>query len=525
MGAAATVGLGVNTDEDDVSVEGSEPAQEEAATINLTEESINLTVEHVLPSFEVEDALEETEKDKQHEDQKMTIEAEKEEETKVDVEEPTASVITGDRPLFAVEDALEDTERDKSYEDQEIIEAETSILEEESPVDIDIDIIQDILEEAPNVIGEQAIIQDEEGEGETSLFEERLSDSGSDAFPSSRSSSIIALPLSSTTPIMSTLPLPEEVESSLPIESASKVLSPANKSLEVSPQFPSLEEEYCLEDAAAIFENRREDQEEGVTAKVEKVFRIVEAEMIADRASDLASREEIRLEVEAIALSSAEKREVTEEDVEVPSPLVAENKVDEKVEDDVADDTVSTESASDATEIAPSTSKEEVVIVTPFILAESKVEQEEGKEVEAVEEVEEVNDEEDLVIISPPPSPPLSPTFSPTLASAPTLPFVISHSRSLSTSSSSSRSTPPPPAPLPQTSLTLSIANVWNTTEWYKKIPAVLASLAINLGLPFINGVMLGSSFRYFLPSRRFSPWSASPSQSLAMFLSPYASF
>ncbi|GAA5975700.1 hypothetical protein JCM10908_005250 [Rhodotorula pacifica] len=41
-------------------------------------------------------------------------------------------------------------------------------------------------------------------------------------------------------------------------------------------------------------------------------------------------------------------------------------------------------------------------------------------------------------------------------------------------------------------SLTLAIASAWHTAPWSRKLWAVLASVAINVGLPFVNGVMLG---------------------------------
>ncbi|GAA6014160.1 hypothetical protein JCM10207_006117 [Rhodosporidiobolus poonsookiae] len=41
-------------------------------------------------------------------------------------------------------------------------------------------------------------------------------------------------------------------------------------------------------------------------------------------------------------------------------------------------------------------------------------------------------------------------------------------------------------------SLTLAVASAWHTAPWTRKIWAVIASVAINVGLPFVNGVMLG---------------------------------
>ncbi|GAA5858351.1 hypothetical protein JCM1840_001159 [Sporobolomyces johnsonii] len=69
---------------------------------------------------------------------------------------------------------------------------------------------------------------------------------------------------------------------------------------------------------------------------------------------------------------------------------------------------------------------------------------------------------------------------------------------SSTTAPTARRSSSPPPPPPPQhnaddaPSLTLAIASAWHTAPWSKKLWAVLASVAINVGLPFINGVMLG---------------------------------
>ncbi|GAA6027927.1 hypothetical protein JCM8097_001785 [Rhodosporidiobolus ruineniae] len=41
-------------------------------------------------------------------------------------------------------------------------------------------------------------------------------------------------------------------------------------------------------------------------------------------------------------------------------------------------------------------------------------------------------------------------------------------------------------------SLTLAVRSAWHTAPWSRKLWAVIASLAINVGLPFVNGVMLG---------------------------------
>ena len=63
-----------------------------------------------------------------------------------------------------------------------------------------------------------------------------------------------------------------------------------------------------------------------------------------------------------------------------------------------------------------------------------------------------------------------------------------------------SSSSPPPPERRPSQShaadsapsLTLAISSAWNTAPWSRKIWAIIASVAINVGLPFVNGVMLG---------------------------------
>lgn len=58
--------------------------------------------------------------------------------------------------------------------------------------------------------------------------------------------------------------------------------------------------------------------------------------------------------------------------------------------------------------------------------------------------------------------------------------------------SSSSPPPPPPPAEDAVPNLTMTLYTVWNSTSWAQRIPAIVASVAINFGLPFINGVMLG---------------------------------
>ncbi|GAA5869220.1 hypothetical protein JCM16303_000396 [Sporobolomyces ruberrimus] len=63
-----------------------------------------------------------------------------------------------------------------------------------------------------------------------------------------------------------------------------------------------------------------------------------------------------------------------------------------------------------------------------------------------------------------------------------------------------SSSPPPPPERRPSEShaadsapsLTLAISSAWHTAPWSRKIWAIIASVAINVGLPFVNGVMLG---------------------------------
>lgn len=57
-------------------------------------------------------------------------------------------------------------------------------------------------------------------------------------------------------------------------------------------------------------------------------------------------------------------------------------------------------------------------------------------------------------------------------------------------------------------SLTLALASAWHTAPWSRKLWAVVASLAINVGLPFVNGVMLGASSLCLLfpPERESAP-------------------
>lgn len=62
-------------------------------------------------------------------------------------------------------------------------------------------------------------------------------------------------------------------------------------------------------------------------------------------------------------------------------------------------------------------------------------------------------------------------------------------------------SSPPPPERRPSEShaadsapsLTLAISSAWHTAPWSRKLWAIIASVAINVGLPFVNGVMLGT--------------------------------
>ena len=51
---------------------------------------------------------------------------------------------------------------------------------------------------------------------------------------------------------------------------------------------------------------------------------------------------------------------------------------------------------------------------------------------------------------------------------------------------------PPPPPQADPPSLTLALVSAWRNTTWLQRAPALLAAVAINFGLPFINGVMLG---------------------------------
>ena len=87
------------------------------------------------------------------------------------------------------------------------------------------------------------------------------------------------------------------------------------------------------------------------------------------------------------------------------------------------------------------------------------------------------------------PPPPATEPELPALSSRPTTP--------VPTSDLPQRSSSPPPPPPPSgdaPSLSLTIYTAWNETSWARRIPAIVASVAINFGLPFINGVMLGTS-------------------------------
>lgn len=93
--------------------------------------------------------------------------------------------------------------------------------------------------------------------------------------------------------------------------------------------------------------------------------------------------------------------------------------------------------------------------------------------------------------------------------SAETLPTITANTPVALRRRSSSSSSTPPPTPRRSASgdadkphhsaddapsLTLAIASAWHTAPWTRKLWAVLASVAINIGLPFVNGVMLGQS-------------------------------
>ncbi|BGP30875.1 hypothetical protein JCM10296v2_002634 [Rhodotorula toruloides] len=99
---------------------------------------------------------------------------------------------------------------------------------------------------------------------------------------------------------------------------------------------------------------------------------------------------------------------------------------------------------------------------------------------------------------TPAPAPTASTSTASTSAPAP-----IAHENSSTPTTtapalSRRRSSSPPPPPGNSNnaddapSLTLALASAWHTAPWTRKIWAVLASLAINVGLPFVNGVMLG---------------------------------
>lgn len=92
-----------------------------------------------------------------------------------------------------------------------------------------------------------------------------------------------------------------------------------------------------------------------------------------------------------------------------------------------------------------------------------------------------------------------TPTPAPVAGAESSTPTASEHAPALSRRRSSS-----PPRPSGNSnnaddapSLTLAIASAWHTAPWSRKIWAVLASLAINVGLPFVNGVMLGTPLSF----------------------------
>lgn len=71
-----------------------------------------------------------------------------------------------------------------------------------------------------------------------------------------------------------------------------------------------------------------------------------------------------------------------------------------------------------------------------------------------------------------------------TFPTSPRPPTASSDASPKTSSLSSSKDEPP--------SLTLSIISAWQFTTWIQRIPALLATVMLNFGLPFINGLALG---------------------------------
>ncbi|GAA5910319.1 hypothetical protein JCM8208_006005 [Rhodotorula glutinis] len=95
-------------------------------------------------------------------------------------------------------------------------------------------------------------------------------------------------------------------------------------------------------------------------------------------------------------------------------------------------------------------------------------------------------------VSSPPPSAPVAQRSSSRSPSRSRSPSPLRLARRASGADDDDESAAPHKSADSAPSLTLAIASAWHTAPWTRKMWAVLASVAINVGLPFVNGVMLG---------------------------------
>lgn len=136
----------------------------------------------------------------------------------------------------------------------------------------------------------------------------------------------------------------------------------------------------------------------------------------------------------------------------------------------------------------------EVVVEVEEIAAVEEVVEVEKSEEESGDTTPTTEEDSDLVIVE-------SATTIVSLEATPDVqspilpPPIVTRGRASSSSSSNSSHSSRATLPVVITtspSLTVAILTAWNSTTWLQRVPAVFASVFINFGLPFINGVMLG---------------------------------
>ena len=109
-------------------------------------------------------------------------------------------------------------------------------------------------------------------------------------------------------------------------------------------------------------------------------------------------------------------------------------------------------------------------------------------------------------VSSPPPSAPPAQRSSSSSPSRSRSPSPSRPARRAADEDDDDENAPPHKSADSAPSLTLAIASAWRTAPWTRKMWAVLASVAINVGLPFVNGVMLGASLSSLSLARLLLP-------------------